>query len=108
MSRPVRERTLASKLKDASNSSTPELSFQHKAVQDFHARQGQSSLLASEAGGRALSARSSFASSHISLSSASTPSRKRSALSSASSVPPSVPHDGDQDEDAVEDMQGVS
>ena len=31
---------LTAKLKDAANASAPELSFQRKAVQDFHARQG--------------------------------------------------------------------
>jgi hypothetical protein len=92
MSRPVRSLTLTAKLKDTSNTSTPELSFQRKAVQDFHAaRQGQASaasLTASEAG--PLSARGSFTGSHISLSTASTPHKKRSA--------PSVP-DGSDEED---------
>ena len=105
MSRPVRSLTLTAKLKDASNASTPELSFQRKAVQDFRARQGQSSVVASEDGShRALSARSSFASSHISLSTGSTPSKKRSAPSSA----PSVPNDSDGEEEVVEVEQGAS
>jgi hypothetical protein len=108
MSRPVRSLTLTAKLKDASNASTPELSFQRKAVQDFRARQGQSSVVASEDGThgshRALSARSSFASTHISLSTGSTPSKKRSAPSSA----PSVPNDSDGEEEVLEVEQGTS
>lgn len=36
----MRALNLTAKLKDAANASAPELSFQRKAVQDFHARQG--------------------------------------------------------------------
>jgi len=45
---PVRTLNLTAKLKDAANASAPELSFQHKAVEDFHACQAQVSLPASE------------------------------------------------------------
>ena len=38
VSRPVRSLNLTVKLKDTANASTPELSFQHKAVQDYHSR----------------------------------------------------------------------
>jgi hypothetical protein len=95
MPRPVRSLTLTAKLKDASNVSAPELSFQRKAVQDFHAArqvEGQASLTASEdASGPSLSARPSFTGSHISLSTASTgtPHKKRAA--------PSVPDDSDEE-----------
>jgi hypothetical protein len=36
--RPTRPRNLAAKLKDTANTSTPALSFQRKAVQDYHSR----------------------------------------------------------------------
>ena len=36
----MRALNLTAKLKDVANASAPELSFQQKAVQDFHARQG--------------------------------------------------------------------
>jgi hypothetical protein len=42
--RPVRPLNLTAKLKDAANTSAPELSFQRKAVQDFHSRQSQLEL----------------------------------------------------------------
>jgi hypothetical protein len=105
MSRPVRHQILTAKLKDTSNASAPELSFQRKAVQDFHARQGQSSaasLTASAAGrGPALSARSSLAGDAISLSTEST-SRKRSAPSS------SVANDGDAEDEDSQAERGKS
>lgn len=37
--RPARTLNLAAKLKDAANTKSPQLSFQCKAVQDFHSRQ---------------------------------------------------------------------
>jgi len=40
--RPVRALNLAAKLKDTANSAAPELSFQRKALQDFHSRQTKS------------------------------------------------------------------
>jgi hypothetical protein len=89
-SRPVRSLHLTAKLKDTSNASTPELSFQRKAVQDFHARRGQASsesLVPSDAEDPpgpphplpALKARSSLSRSHTSLSTgvASSPPPKR-------------------------------
>ena len=81
-SRPVRSLVLTAKLKDTSNASTPELSFQRKAVQDFRARQleGQASLPASNAEDPPrppLKARSSLSRSHTSLSTASSPPQKR-------------------------------
>ena len=36
---PARTLNLTAKLKDTANSETPQLSFQHKAAQDFHSRQ---------------------------------------------------------------------
>ena len=70
-SRPVRSLHLTAKLKDSDNASTPELSFQRRAVQDFRARQGQGSA-ASETGHRpALAVRTSLSRSHTSLSTAS-------------------------------------
>lgn len=39
--RPVRALNLTAKLKDADNVSTPELSFQPKAMEDFHSRTGE-------------------------------------------------------------------
>jgi hypothetical protein len=41
VTRPVRSHNLTAKLKDPSNMSAPELSFQRKAVQDFHSRSAQ-------------------------------------------------------------------
>lgn len=41
VARPVRPLNLTAKLKDAANTSAPELSFQRKAVEDFHSRQAQ-------------------------------------------------------------------
>jgi hypothetical protein len=41
--RPAHQLNLAPKLKDAANTSAPELSFQCKAIQDFHSRQVQDS-----------------------------------------------------------------
>jgi hypothetical protein len=41
VAQPVRSLNLAAKLKDPSNTSAPELSFQCKAVQDFHSRSVQ-------------------------------------------------------------------
>jgi hypothetical protein len=79
-SRPVRSIVLTAKLKDTSNASTPELSFQRKAVQDFRALQGQASLPASDAEDPPrppLKARSSLSRSHLSLSTASSPPQKR-------------------------------
>jgi hypothetical protein len=48
VSRPVRSSNLTAKLKDTANVSAPELSFQCKAVQDFHSRQAQVSLSPAE------------------------------------------------------------
>lgn len=81
--RPVRSLNLTAKLKDSDNASTPELSFQRRAVQDFRARQAQVSAPASETGPRpALLARNSLSHSHTSLSTASTgTSQKRHAHS---------------------------
>jgi hypothetical protein len=39
--RPARALNLTAKLKDAANTSAPELSFQRKAVEDFHSRSAQ-------------------------------------------------------------------
>jgi hypothetical protein len=89
MSRPARSRTLTSKLTDTSNVSAPELSFQRKAVQEFHAaRQGQAALTASEdASGPSLSARTTDP--HM-LSTTSTPHKKRAA--------PTDPDDSDKED----------
>lgn len=46
VSRPVRALNLTAKLKDTANASTPELSFQRKAVQDFHSRSAESAQAA--------------------------------------------------------------
>jgi hypothetical protein len=46
VSRPVRFLNLPAKLKDASNSSVPELSYHRKAVQEFHSCRVQVSHLA--------------------------------------------------------------
>jgi len=39
--RPTHALNLTTKLKDSANTSAPELSFQHKAVEDFHSCQVQ-------------------------------------------------------------------
>lgn len=73
--RPVRSLTLTAKLKDTANASAPELSFQRKAVEEFHARQAQGE---DEADSRpALTARTSLSRSHTSLSTGSNVSQKR-------------------------------
>jgi hypothetical protein len=51
ISRPVRALNLSAKLKDTANTETPQLSFQRKAVQDFHSRQADKSDPLSTVGG---------------------------------------------------------
>lgn len=49
-SRPARTLNLSAKLKDVANTETPQLSFQRKAVHDFHSRQAEKSTPSSTAG----------------------------------------------------------
>lgn len=77
VSRPVRSSNLTAKLKDTANVSAPELSFQCKAVRDFHSHQAQVSLPAETDQSLALSTPDAHLHSSPPADTASTPQSKR-------------------------------
>jgi hypothetical protein len=83
VSRPVRSSNLTAKLKDTANISAPELSFQRKAVEDFHSRQAQVSPPAENDQPHSLSTLDSRSHLPLSVGTASTLQNKRSISSIA-------------------------